>query len=79
MRTLHQNISAWGGYGYRAVTDNKTEQVKLQERYNGSRWRTVRTVSLATFESWAESVNLYDVYNNDPALLGKFTNHVYAN
>jgi hypothetical protein len=75
MKILHQNMSAWGGYGYRAVTDNQTEQVKLQERYNNGRWRTVRIVSLATFDSWADAVNLYDAYNNDPALLGRFTNY----
>ncbi len=79
MRTLHENSSAWGGYGYRAVTDNKTGQVKLQERYNGGRWSTVRSVSLAIFESWAESVDLYDAYNNDPALLARFTNNLTNN
>jgi len=79
MKVLHQNISAWGGYGYRAVTDNKTGQVKLQERYNGGRWHTVRNVPLAVFEAWAESVDLYDAYNNSPALLARFTNNLTNN
>jgi hypothetical protein len=75
MKTLHQNNSALGGYGYRALLDK--DRVKLQERHNGGRWKTIRTVGLSEFDAFAESVNLYDAYNDDPAHLANFTNQLY--
>lgn len=68
--TLFENESAFGGYGYRAVTDG--DNVKIEERKDGSAWRTVRTVTVSAFEAWAESVDLYDAYDRNPAKLARY-------
>lgn len=69
MKTIYENESAFGGYGYR-VTANKMN-AHVSERKNGGSWRIVVRLSRSDFEKWANDVNLYDRYDQNPAKLAK--------
>jgi hypothetical protein len=69
-KEIFQNESALGGYGYRVTADDKC--VHVQRRWRGGVWKTVKRTSLSDFEAWAESVNLYNPYDQNPAKLSRF-------
>ena len=67
---IFRNQSAFAGYGYRVLA--KGAAVAIQQRFQGSTWRTVKLVPRTEFNAWADSVGLYDPYNQNPASLARF-------
>ena len=72
-KVLFENFDGFGPYGYRAVAETGGKRVKLQRRQNGSRWRTIRIIQRQEFDTWSESVDLFNPYKQDPAKLAYLT------
>lgn len=71
-RVIHQNKAWLGKWMYRATSNGM--RVNLQELHvQNSTWKTIRSISFEDWESWSESVNLDDPYNDN---LGTFKNFV---
>ena len=67
---IFRNQAAFGGYGYRVLANESA--VAIQQRHENSTWRTMKLVSRSEFETWADSVSLYDPYDHNPAKLARF-------
>lgn len=67
---IFRNQSALGGYGYRVLANESA--VAIQQRFQGSPWRTIKVVPRTEFNAWADNVGLYDPYNQNPASLARF-------
>jgi hypothetical protein len=67
---IFRNESAFGGYVYRVLANESA--VAIQQSFQGSTWRTVKTLTRAEFDEFADSVGLYDAYDQNPAKLARF-------
>jgi len=69
-KEIFNNNCSLNGWGYR-VTSNGVV-CHIQEDYQGSRWRTVRTVASAEFDQFVDDEALDDPYRQNPIKLARF-------
>lgn len=67
---IFRNQAAFGGYGYRVLANESA--VAIQQSNQGATWCTIKVVPRTQFDAWADNVNLYDPYNQNPAKLARF-------
>ncbi len=67
---IFRNQSALGGYSYRVLASESV--VAIQQRFQNATWRTVKTLTRVEFDDFADSVSLYDAYDQNPAKLARF-------
>jgi hypothetical protein len=68
---IFRNESAFAGYSYRVLANEY--EVAIQERYNNSTWYTMKVITRHEFDCWADNVDLYDQYNQNPAKLARYS------
>jgi len=68
---IFRNQSALGGYSYRVLANESA--VAIQQRFQNANWRTVKLVPREEFDHWADNVDLYNVYDQNPAKLARYS------
>lgn len=68
---IFRNESAIGGYGYRVLANESV--AAIQCRYQNGQWRTIKLVTLAEFKEFAGNVDLFNVYDQNPAKLARYS------
>jgi len=66
-RVLYKANCSFGYVVYRAI--RRKGNVVIQSSNRGARWRDMLQMSAETFEVYADQYDLYNPYNNDPAVL----------
>jgi hypothetical protein len=66
---IFRNHSAFGGYTYRVMSNGK--DVRIEESNQGASWIARKSMSVEQFERLATFLDLYNVYNQNPAVLAK--------
>jgi len=67
---IFRNQVAFGGYSYRVLANGSV--VAIQCRYQNGTWRTMKLVTLAEFNEFADNVDLYNLYDQNPAKLARY-------
>jgi hypothetical protein len=67
---IFRNQSAFAGYSYRVLANESV--AAIQCRYQNGRWRTMKLATLTEFNEFARNVDLYDVYDQNPAKLARY-------
>ena len=67
---IFRNEAAFGGYSFRVLANEF--EVAIQQRYQNGAWRNVKLLARAEFNAWAESVELYNPYDQNPAKLARY-------
>ena len=68
---IFRNQLALGGYGYRVLANESV--AAIQCRYQNGQWRTMKLVTLAEFNEFVDNVDLYNVYDHNPAKLARYS------
>jgi len=67
---IFRNKSAFAGYSYRVLANESV--AAIQCRYQNGQWRTIKLVTLAEFNEFADNVDLHNVYDHNPAKLARY-------
>jgi len=68
---IFRNESAFAGYSYRVLANESV--AAIQCRYQHGRWRTMKLVTLTEFNEVVDNVDLFNVYDQNPAKLARYS------
>lgn len=72
-RTIKSFNTNFGGEAYRATGNGERVNIQIQTEASNT-WRTVKTMTQADFDRYADDVGLDSPYCNDPSLLAELAN-----
>jgi hypothetical protein len=65
-KTIYKSLVAFGGYSFKITTNGKIVNYLIKTP-SSSRYKISASESVEQFKIWSENVNLFDIYNNNPA------------
>jgi hypothetical protein len=76
-KVIFKAIGSFGGSAYRAI--DRGDQIAIQESTRGARWKDLAACSASEFYDRADSVDLFNPYNSNPAHLFKIAQAIVIN
>jgi hypothetical protein len=65
-KTIYKSLVAFGGYSFKITSDGRVVNYLMREP-SSNHYKIKASESIDKFNTWSENVNLFDVYNNNPA------------